>query len=284
MILVPQRLFEDERVRTLMRIGNGCFLHKTLPEPTVDREGYVSNHAVSIVLAGEQRIRPHEAPTFGARTGEVLLVPRGLYHITDLLPERGTFQSLLCYFDDAAIHQFLARTAVGELGRHAPPDHLHFGRRPDVLLFARTLLELYGRSAGSNDALLPVKTQELLHLLARAHGEAAFAHFLFGLTLPRKRRLVDFMERNFAKPLRVEDYARLTGRSLSSFRRDCLDQLGESPRRWLAARRIALAKTLLRDAQRSIAEVAAEVGYVHTSNFTRAFRKHTGQPPGVWRR
>ena len=283
MILIPQRLFDDPRVRTLMRSGNRAWLHKALHTPVTDREGYVSNHVVSIVRAGEQQIRPYEAPTLRVRRGEVLLIPRGLYHITDLLPAEGAFESILCYFDDEAIRDFLARTPVKEFTRQTPPDHLRFGARADVALFADTLLQLYPPGATHDEQLLHLKTQELLHLLARAHGEAAFAHFLFNLTLPRKRRLIDFMEDNYAKPLRVEDYARLTGRSLSSFRRDCLNQLGSSPQQWLLTRRIERAKALLSEGELPVADVALAVGYEHPSNFVRAFRRQTGQSPTTYR-
>ena len=282
MILIPQRLFDDARVRTLLRAGNRAWLHKRLTTPTLDREGYVSNHAVSIVLAGEQRIRPYEAPTLGARAGEVLLLARGMYHITDLLPADGAFVSVLCYFDDTDIQTFLSRTAVSQFDRTPPPAHLWLGARPGVVLFARTLVELYGRDAPTGDPLLASKTQELLYLLARAYGERPFAHFLFNLTLPRRRRLVDFLEQNYAKPLRVEDYAYLTGRSLSSFRRDCQAQLGQSPQSWLLDRRMALAKQLLHDPERPVADVAAEVGYTYPGNFVRAFRKRTGMPPTAY--
>ena len=283
MILIPQRLFGDARVRILLRQGNRAWLHKRLDTPVLEREGYVSNHVVSIVMAGEQRIRPYEAAPVRVRAREVLLLPRGLYHITDLLPTAGAFESLLCYFDENDIQTFLAHTTLTELQRQEPPIHLRFGARPDVALFADTLLQLYGSRTSADEQLLALKTQELLLLLARAHGEAAFTQFLFSLTLPRKRRLVDFMENNYTKPLRVEDYARLTGRSLSSFRRDCQEQLGSSPQRWLLRRRIRRAQELLRQTDQPVAEVAGAVGYEHPSNFVRAFRRQTGQAPSAFR-
>ena len=285
MILIPQRLFTDPRVRTLLRHGNACWLHKTLTTPTLDREGYVSNHAVSIVLAGEQRIRPYEAPTIRVRAGEVLLIPRGMYHITDLLPESGgAFESVLCYFDDTAIQAYLAGTRVAEFTRNTPPDHLRLREGGDIQAFARTLLHLYRGAEAANTDLLHHKTQELLHLAARTYGEQALAHFLFNLTLPRKRSLTDFMEQHYAKPLKVEDYAYLTGRSVRSFRRDFKEQFDRGPQQWLKDRRLARAEELLRAPDILVSDVAAEIGYDNTSYFIREFRKRTGLSPGAYRR
>jgi AraC-like DNA-binding protein len=43
---------------------------------------------------------------------------------------------------------------------------------------------------------------------------------------------------------------------------------------------MALAKTLLRQGDRGVAEVAERVGYSSASTFSTAFSRHVGQPPG----
>jgi AraC-like DNA-binding protein len=45
-----------------------------------------------------------------------------------------------------------------------------------------------------------------------------------------------------------------------------------------------IAARLLAKGDASLASVAAEVGYDSEFAFSRAFKRHTGQAPGVWRR
>jgi len=59
--------------------------------------------------------------------------------------------------------------------------------------------------------------------------------------------------------------------------------LGQPPMQYLAGWRFQLATALLRDGDRSIAEVACEVGYESEAAFSRAFKRHAGVPPGSWR-
>jgi AraC family transcriptional regulator, alkane utilization regulator len=59
--------------------------------------------------------------------------------------------------------------------------------------------------------------------------------------------------------------------------------VGEPPMRYLAAWRIQLAQSLLRQSHLSIAEVALRVGYEAEAAFHRAFKRHVGQPPAAWR-
>jgi AraC-like DNA-binding protein len=45
-----------------------------------------------------------------------------------------------------------------------------------------------------------------------------------------------------------------------------------------------LAAQLLRDSDTSLAEIAVRIGYESEFAFSRAFKRHHGLPPGVFRR
>lgn len=278
MILVPQRLFNDPRVKTLTREGNNCILQKHLTASLQEREAYVANHVVSLVISGRQTITTYEEKTVSAGPGDVLFLPRGVYYITDLISGREGFESLLFYFDDEAIHRFLTDTSVTEVNRDNAPEFLKFGNSTTLDHFRDGILKM-GESVAITNALLRLKTTELLHLLHGLSDRQTFAEFLFCLTLPKRRNLRQFMERNYQKPLGVEDYAYLTGRSVSSFRRDFVGFFGTTPNKWLRTRRMQEAVALLEAREFSVTELSYAVGYENTSYFIREFRKVTGQSP-----
>jgi hypothetical protein len=58
---------------------------------------------------------------------------------------------------------------------------------------------------------------------------------------------------------------------------------GQSPHRYVSARRVERAKILLRS-DRSLVEIALPLSFSSQANFTRAFTKATGQAPGRYRR
>ncbi|MEM1123254.1 MAG: AraC family transcriptional regulator [Bacteroidota bacterium] len=279
MILIPQRLFDSPQVATILRDGNICILAKELRQPIRQREGYVSNHVVSICLAGQQRIETYDGEIFIVKAGEVLFIPRGLYYITDLLPKNGTFKSLLFYFDDAIIQEFLSTTRVTEIKREEVPNHLKFGIVPTLELFAESLIHIYQSNQLRNKNFLNVKILELLFLLNTLVPEQELANFLFRLTLPQKRNIKDFMEHNFDKPLKVEDYAYLTGRSLSTFRRDFKAYYDLTPQKWLKEKRLDKAVSILAQKEVSVTELAYEVGYENISYFIKEFKTKMGQSP-----
>lgn len=279
MILIPQKLFGSAGVKTILRDGNVCILRKELQQAIHHREGYISNHVVVILLAGEQHIRTYEEELIVVKPGEVLFIPRGMYYISDFVPEGGTFKSLLFYFDDPIIQEFLATTKVTAVSRAKVPDHLKFGVVPTLQLFADSLLQVYEQQGIRNKNLLALKILELLYLLNGLAQEQELANFLFRLTLPQKRNIKSFMEHNFDKPLRIEDYAYLTGRSISTFRRDFKSFYDRTPQKWLQEKRMDKALQIINHKEISVTELAYEVGYENISYFIKAFKNHTGHSP-----
>lgn len=279
MILIPQKLFEDKNVTTILRDGNVCVLSKELTETVIAKEGYVSNHVVSILLSGEQRIRTYDDTFINLFPNEVLFIPRGVYYITDLIPKNGKFKILIFFLDDSIIHEFLSSSRVTDISNKSVPDHLKFGIQPALDLFAKSLISIYQDNQIQNKSLLRLKILELLFLLNDMAKEQDFANFLFRLTLPKKRNIKTFMEKNFDKPLKVEDYAYLTGRSLSTFRRDFKFYYNITPQKWLKEKRIQKALNIINERIISVTELSLEVGYENISYFIKEFKNKTGQSP-----
>jgi len=202
-----------------------------------------------------------------------------MYHITDLLPENGQFRSLLFYFDESIIHTFLANSQVTEVKREEAPSYLKLGAVPSLQAFAESLISFYQQQHIQDKNILRLKILELLHLLNSLVSEKQFANFLFQTSLPNRRNIKQFMEKNYHKPLKIEDFAYLTGRSLSSFRRDFRSFFDTTPQKWLKSQRMHKAKLLLEEQSIHISDVAAKVGYENTSYFIQAFKQSFGLSP-----
>ncbi len=279
MNLIPQRLFENKEVKILLRDGNVCILLKELSKSIIQKEGYISNHVISILLDGEQHIQTYEEERIHIQPGEILFIPRGLYHVTDLLPKQGNFKSVLFYFDDALIQEFLSTATVSEFSRELAPPFLKIDSAPSIHTYVQALIQIYQPQKIQNKSFLSLKIQELLHLLNDLMGHQALANFLFRLTLPSKRNIKGFLEKNYDKPLKIEDYAYLTGRSASTFRRDFKAQFETTPQKWLKEKRMDKALALISQKEISVTQLAYEVGYENISYFIKEFKAYVGLSP-----
>ena len=93
----------------------------------------------------------------------------------------------------------------------------------------------------------------------------------------------DFINRNYARSLSLEDVAKAAGVSVSHLHMLFRAQLGESPHQYLIQKRLRIAGHSLATGNQSIKAVAAEVGYPNVESFCRAFRKFFGRSASEYR-
>jgi len=93
----------------------------------------------------------------------------------------------------------------------------------------------------------------------------------------------EWLLRNFAQDIRVEDLASRIGMSPRTFARRFKAATGETPINYLHALRIISAKQLLEYDLKSVRQVSREVGYEDLTFFRRLFKRYTGSPPREYR-
>ncbi|WP_208456938.1 helix-turn-helix transcriptional regulator [Lysobacter solisilvae (ex Woo and Kim 2020)] len=81
----------------------------------------------------------------------------------------------------------------------------------------------------------------------------------------------------------VHRLARVSRVSAAHFARSFKDAFGIPPHRYLLTRRIERAKTLLRDTELAITDIAFQTGWQSLGTFGRTFRDITGESPGELR-
>ncbi len=127
------------------------------------------------------------------------------------------------------------------------------------------------------DHILVLKLKELLiHIM---NSDPLLTSYFNTLTETDRPSLRQVMEKNFCFNLRLEDYAELCHRSLSTFKRDFQQLFNESPGKWIMKRRVQHAANILANSSLSVSQVAFESGFEDLSHFSRVFKKITGNNP-----
>lgn len=117
------------------------------------------------------------------------------------------------------------------------------------------------------------KTTEVIALLLR---NPALKNFLFDFNEPHKIDLEAYMNRNFSYNIPLMQFAKLTGRSISSFKRDFAKIFNSTPEKWLQKRRLEQAHFLISQKNRKPSEVYLEIGFENLSHFSTAFKNEFG--------
>lgn len=100
----------------------------------------------------------------------------------------------------------------------------------------------------------------------------------------RVARATAWIDGNLQRPLSVSGVAASVGLSPARLRALFQDELGCSPRAWIAAARLTRGAHLLACTDRPVADIALACGFGDQSAFTRAFVRGHGTSPARWRR
>jgi AraC-like DNA-binding protein len=140
--------------------------------------------------------------------------------------------------------------------------------------------ELRERSSGYREVAL-AHFAHLLVSLARAYQSQPAAR---AGRLLRIAAVVRQLEQDPAAPVTVPGLARTCGLSRSAFIRAFRAATGDTPIDYVIRLRVRLAAGMLRGSERSVTDVALEVGFMDGNYFSRQFRRVMGVTPRAYRR
>jgi AraC-like DNA-binding protein len=96
-------------------------------------------------------------------------------------------------------------------------------------------------------------------------------------------RAKDLADARYFEPLDVDDLAGAAGLSRAHFSREFRRAFGDSPHQYLLTRRLERAAALLRNTDRSVADICFSVGLQSVGSFTSSFTRAYGKSPTVYR-
>jgi AraC-like DNA-binding protein len=104
--------------------------------------------------------------------------------------------------------------------------------------------------------------------------------------VPPARHLLrarDLADARYREPLDVATLARAAHVSPAHFTREFRRAFGETPHRYLLTRRLERAAALLRNTDRTVADICLSVGLTSVGSFTTSFGKLYGMSPAAYR-
>ena len=104
--------------------------------------------------------------------------------------------------------------------------------------------------------------------------------------VPLARHLLkakDLADLRYSEPLGVDDMAAAAGLSRAHFSREFRREFGEPPHVYLLTRRLERAAALLRNTDRSVAEICFDVGLSSVGSFTTSFKRMFSATPNEYR-
>lgn len=143
--------------------------------------------------------------------------------------------------------------------------------------FIQSLEPYYNGTEQLDDAFADIKRKELLMILLKSNPD--LKNIFFNFNNPHKIDLESFMNHNFKFNISLERFAFMTGRSLSTFKREFKAIFNTTPGKWLMNKRLQEAYFLLKKEHKKPTDIYIDLGFEDLSHFSYVFKKEFGISP-----
>lgn len=238
-------------------------------------EQLVHHHALSIVISGKMELFTPEGPRY-FESGEMGIMRKNTLLKTRKYPalDGKPFKSFTIFLTETFLQQFALQNNIPQQARFLGNSFVEFSEESFIKGFFQSLLPYFDQPDFFTSKMANLKTEEAVELLLRLDN--SFYGFLFDFSEPFKIDLKAFMLKNYLFNIPMTEFARLSGRSLSTFKRDFAKIFRETPERWLKQQRLAEAKNLLQSTNLRPSDVYLHVGFENFSHFSNAFKNYFG--------
>ncbi|GAB3755939.1 helix-turn-helix domain-containing protein [Spirosoma pomorum] len=237
---------------------------------------FVSEHWLVLIVSGssellsQQGIVSHPAGTLG------LIRKNQLVKAVKKVGNAYTFSSISICLDQKTLQKFSADYGVVSDSPYVGETNVIMDVDPVMKSYFDSLMPYFAQPEKLTPALAHIKTMEAIELLLR---KASLKNFLFDFSEPHKLDLEAYMNRHFSYNVPLAQFAKLTGRSLSAFKRDFAVIFRSTPERWLQKKKLEMAYFLIAQKKRKPSDVYLETGFENLSHFSVAFKKEYGVNP-----
>lgn len=234
------------------------------------------SHMLVWFISGETKIIQADQ-TYLFKAGDIFLIPRNLlatiiHYPKDSLPNR----SVVMHLTTERLREFYAGLNVKP--KTVPPLKIHsFSKHLLLESCLASLIPYFEVEQPFPENIASLKITEAISIIRTIDKD--IDNILANFEAPHKIDLAGFMEKNFMFNMPLEKFGYLTGRSLTTFKRDFHKIYNMTPQRWLTQKRLVLAHYQLTEKRRKPIDVYLETGFENLSHFSYAFKKQFGLTP-----
>lgn len=245
---------------------------------------FLKDHLLLYVKSGVYTVR-FNSREYTVRSNEMVFIHRSTLIEYDKSGESGSEHRLdymMFFLNEKLLEEFAQFAGVKAI---ASEDDLISVSTIPVNDLTRSYIEslqpYFEKPSQVSDGLVKVKMMELLFHLA--DSKEGFLNQLLRPSRGNSNSIGKIMEENFRNPVSLQDLAYLSGRSLSTFKREFQATYQTSPLRWIRNRRLDEAEKLLLETTLSVTDVCYSTGFENIAHFSKVFKLKFGLSPSEYR-
>jgi AraC-like DNA-binding protein len=264
-------------MKPVIQLFGESFLYTCSFAQTHGYEQFVPEHLLVYQISGKTRIY-HQRGEMVLEEGQVLLARGNQFAKSIKIPAKDkAYQCVSVFLTKDRLQQFALDNAIYCGQRYH--GHKNILLEPNTILkdYFLSVLPYVQQEKIVSKKLASIKVNEAILLLLEMRPE--LKSFLFDFSDPHKQNLEEFMLKNFHHNAPIKHFARLSGRSLTSFKRDFAAIFMTSPGTWLMDKRLSEAYYLIKKKSQNPRDIYLGLGFENLSHFYTSFKRKYGHTP-----
>lgn len=263
---------------------NYLIIEYKCPLDVEDYQFWTDSNLITFVINGKKDWIS-AGDVYPIKAGDALFIKKGVYTTRQYFDVE--YCVILFFMNDTFIRNFILKNTDLHLKPKKNSDSSKQIFPIEVTETFRSLVVSIFNYIKSGDRipenLVEIKFKELLYNIVLNPMNHELINYFLSLKEHAGSKLEAIMLKNYQYDLKIYDYARLTGRSISSFKRDFKNIFGTTPGKWIMQQRLNRAKSLLIGTNLNISEVCFESGFKNSSHFNKAFKEVFNSTPGEFK-
>lgn len=265
---------EKEKIAT-SGINYSCYSDQIL-----EGENFIRSHVLSYLITGNQELMiGNKSYQFAA--GDIRFFKKNqLAKFIKRPSSSGEFKTITIHLDDLLLREISKEEGMlskvpytGEYNMILKSSHL-------LKNFMESLSPYMDSGIVHSQMLTSIKVREAIYVLIET--TPSLKGLLFDFSEPHKIDLEAYVNEHYKFKVDLESMAYLTGRSLSTFKRDFKTIFNQSPARWIQQRRLDEANYLINEKKLKPRDIYLDLGFVDFSHFSFAYKKAFGKAPTIF--
>ncbi|WP_307605926.1 AraC family transcriptional regulator [Paenibacillus sp. V4I9] len=242
---------------------------------------FLEDHLFLFVLKGKYTVR-YGNQSYTVKKNEMVLLQRSItveYEKSGEKEEEYLLDYMMFFLKDDLLNEFVKMADLKPSYPEALVPVSVKSVNDRLISYIESLKPYFNQPEEVRNGLIKIKLLELLFDVADTDG-----NFLIQfLQLKRKERksITEVIEENIFNPLSLNDLAYLSGRSLSTFKREFKEIYNTSPLHYIRNRRLEKAKELLTHTSLSVTDVCFSTGFENIAHFSKVFKERFGISPSL---
>ena len=246
-----------------------------IEETYFEDETILEHHSFARVISGEMKVlQGDKSYTFGP--GDSLIFPNNQLSRLTKNPKDGLpYRALVIFLRPKRLREFYLKNPMEITAQSYNIKKLE--KHPLLESFFASLIPYFDLESELPEKIISVKIEEAITILRTV--DANIDNLLANFSQTDKIDIAGFMEKSYMHNIPIEQFGLLTGRSLTTFKRDFKKVFNTTPQKWIIQKRLELAHYQLTNRGQKPKDVYLETGFENLSHFSYAFKKHFGYAP-----